>query len=126
MSNGSGGSISVVNHGAYVALLRILDAQRPAGYAVVRKFYGGRQKKHYHCGWREQHNSKGRRGNRPHLESVVNHLRKELSQPRNELLRRHGDDTRQPLSTKAQDIDKLLHKHLPKLFAAIQLAPGRW
>jgi hypothetical protein len=27
---------------------------------------------------------------------------------------------------KAQDIDELLQKHLPKLFAAIQLAPGRW
>ena len=26
----------------------------------------------------------------------------------------------------AQDIDKLLQKHLPKLFAEIQLAPGRW
>ena len=27
---------------------------------------------------------------------------------------------------KAQDIDELLQKHLPKLFAEIQLAPGRW
>ncbi len=26
----------------------------------------------------------------------------------------------------AQDIDKLLQEHLPKLFAEIQLAPGRW